>query len=93
MRKTWQYQVLTRFKAEFPKDMTFSKLVNQLFKKYFEGFYIHMPEASKKLKIKKCEQSEHFRYIKLYLIYYKKRTATEDTKNAVKTFCPLKYAL
>ncbi len=24
------------------------------------------PEASKKLKIRKCEPSEHFRYIKLY---------------------------
>jgi hypothetical protein len=47
MRKTWQYQVLTRFKAEFPKDMAFSMLVNQLFKKYFEGFYIHMPEKSR----------------------------------------------
>ncbi|KAF5424755.1 hypothetical protein C5S42_12540 [Candidatus Methanomarinus sp.] len=31
-----------------------------------------MTEASKKLKIRKCERSEHFRYIKLYLIYYKK---------------------
>jgi len=39
--------VLTRFKAEFPKDMAFSMLVNQLFKKYFEGFYIHMPEKSR----------------------------------------------
>ena len=31
-----------------------------------------MTEASKKLNIRKCEQNEHFRYIKLYLIYYKK---------------------
>jgi hypothetical protein len=38
MRKTWQYQVLTRFKAEFPNDMVFSMLVHQLFKKYSEGF-------------------------------------------------------
>ena len=30
------------------------------------------PEALKKLKIKKYEQSEHSRYIKLYLIHYKK---------------------
>ncbi|MCD4843032.1 MAG: hypothetical protein K8R25_00930 [Methanosarcinales archaeon] len=30
-------------------------------------------EASKKLKIGKCEWSEYFRYIKLYLIYYEKK--------------------
>jgi hypothetical protein len=30
-------------------------------------------EASNKLKIRKCERSEHFRYIKLYVIYYEKK--------------------
>jgi len=47
MRKTWQYQVLTRFKAEFPNDIVFSMLVHQLFEKYSEGFYVHMPEESR----------------------------------------------
>ena len=47
MRKTWQYQVLTRFNAEFPNDMVFSRLVYKLFKKYSEGFYVHVPEESR----------------------------------------------
>jgi len=47
MRKTWQYQVLTRFKAEFPGNMEISMLVHQLFKKYPEGFYVHLPEESR----------------------------------------------
>jgi hypothetical protein len=47
MRKTWQYQVLTRFKAEFPGNMEISMLVHQLFKKYPEGFYVHLPKESR----------------------------------------------
>ena len=39
--------MLTRFKAEFPNDMVFSMLVHQLFEKYPEGFYVHMPEESR----------------------------------------------
>jgi uncharacterized Zn finger protein (UPF0148 family) len=47
MRKTWQYQVLTNFKAAFLGDREFSMLVNHLFKKYPEGFYVHLPEESR----------------------------------------------
>jgi len=47
LRKTWQYQVLTRFKAKFPGNMEFSRLVNQLFKKYPKGFYVHLPPESR----------------------------------------------
>jgi hypothetical protein len=47
MRKTWQYQVLTNFKVAFPGNREFSILVNHLFKKYSEGFYVHLPEESK----------------------------------------------
>jgi hypothetical protein len=36
--------------------------------------------APKKPKPKKCEQSEHFRYIKLYLIYYKKNISLINIK-------------
>lgn len=43
LRRTWQYQVLTRFKAKFPRNMEFSRLVNQLFKKYSKGFCVHLP--------------------------------------------------
>jgi len=54
MRKTWQYQVLTNFKAAFPGNREFSMIVNHLFKKYPDGFYAHLPEESRitnKLKI------------------------------------------
>ena len=47
MRKTWQYQVLTRFKAEFPENLVFSMLVSLLFNKYPEGFYVYLPEESR----------------------------------------------
>ncbi len=47
MRKTWQYQVLTRFKDALPKVQAFSHLVNQLFKEYPDGFYVHMPKNSR----------------------------------------------
>jgi hypothetical protein len=38
MRRTWQYQVLTRFKAALPKNRAISILIDHLFKKYREGF-------------------------------------------------------
>jgi len=47
MRKTWQYQVLTQFKAALPKDRVFSALIDHLFKKYREGFYVHLPKESR----------------------------------------------
>jgi len=33
MRRTWQYQVLTQFKAALPKNRAISMLINRLFKK------------------------------------------------------------
>ncbi|KAF5412445.1 MAG: hypothetical protein C5S38_08325 [Candidatus Methanophagaceae archaeon] len=47
MRKTWQYQVLTRFKVALPKTRVFAVLIDQLFKKYRAGFYVHHPEESR----------------------------------------------
>jgi hypothetical protein len=47
LRKTWQYHVLTQFKAELSGNKEFSKLVNQLFKTYRNGFYVHAPEESR----------------------------------------------
>ncbi len=47
MRKTWQYQVLTQFKAALPKNMVFSMLIYQLFKKYRAGFYVYLPKESR----------------------------------------------
>jgi hypothetical protein len=47
-------------------------------------------EVSKKLKIRKCEPSEHFRYIKLHLIYYRKKVPGVDTGEG-KFLC--KYSL
>ena len=47
MRKTWQYQVLTRFKAALPKEIVYSVLINQLFKKYREVFYVYLPKESR----------------------------------------------
>ena len=47
MRRTWQYQVLTRFKDKLPKVQAFSNLVNQLFKEHPDGFYVHLPKESR----------------------------------------------
>jgi hypothetical protein len=47
MRKTWQYQVLTQFKAALPKNRVFSMLIDHLFKKYLEGFYVHLSKESR----------------------------------------------
>nr|QNO57136.1 hypothetical protein BDIJAAHH_00009 [Methanosarcinales archaeon ANME-1 ERB7] len=47
MRKTWQYQVLTQFKAALPKNRVFSMLIDQLFKKYRKGFYVHLKKESR----------------------------------------------
>ena len=46
MRKTWQYQVLTRFKEVLPKSREMSLLIDSLFKKY-DGFYAHLPKESR----------------------------------------------
>jgi len=47
MRKTWQYQVLTRFKAALPKPRGFAVLIAQLFKKYRNVFVVNLPEESR----------------------------------------------
>ena len=46
MRKTWQYQVLTRFKKVLPKSTEMSKFIDSLFKKY-DGFYAYLPKESR----------------------------------------------
>jgi len=46
LRKTWQYQVLTRFKAALPKTREMAVLIDSLFKKY-DGFYAHLPAESR----------------------------------------------
>jgi len=47
MRKTWQYQVLTRFKAELPVNREVSRFIDLLFKRYPDGFYVHLPQESR----------------------------------------------
>ncbi len=47
LRKTWQYQVLTQFKAALPKDEFHSRLIDRLFKKYRKGFYVHLPKEAR----------------------------------------------
>ncbi len=47
MRKTWQYQVLTRFKEALPKTREMSLLIDSLFKKYTNGFYAYLPKESR----------------------------------------------
>jgi hypothetical protein len=44
MRRTWQYQVLTRFKAALPKTRAISMLIHQLFKNHPEGFVVYLPK-------------------------------------------------
>lgn len=46
LRKTWQYQVLSRFKKALPKTKEMSALIDSLFKKY-DGFYAHLPAESR----------------------------------------------
>jgi DNA-binding cell septation regulator SpoVG len=63
MRKTWQYQVLTNFKAAIPGNREFSMLVNHLFKKYPEGFYVHLPEESRITNKRKIAKRKIARYV------------------------------
>jgi len=46
MRKTWQYQVLTKLKESLPKTKENSELINDLFKTY-DGFYVWLPKESR----------------------------------------------
>ena len=47
MRRTWQSQVLTQFKAALPKNRAISMLIDQLFKNYPEGFVVYLPKESR----------------------------------------------
>ena len=47
MRKTWQYQVPTQFKAALPKGIVYSVLIDQLFKKYRKGFYVYLSKEAR----------------------------------------------
>jgi hypothetical protein len=47
LRRTWQYQVLTNLKKALPKTRENAKLIDQLFKDYPEGFYVHTPKESR----------------------------------------------
>jgi len=44
MRRTWQYQLLTRFKAALPKNRANSMLIHLLFKNHPEGFVVYLPK-------------------------------------------------
>ena len=47
MRKTWQYQVLTRFKQALPKTNSYSVFIDSFFKRYPKGFYVRLPKESR----------------------------------------------
>jgi hypothetical protein len=47
MRKTLQYQVLTRFKDKLSKVQAFSDFVNHFFKEHPDGFYVHLPKVGR----------------------------------------------
>jgi hypothetical protein len=47
MRRTWQYQVLTQFKAALPKRRAISLLIDHLFKNYPKGFVVNLPKESR----------------------------------------------
>lgn len=47
MRRTWQYHVLTMLKKVLPPTPRYDRLIDACFKKYPEGFYIHMPPESR----------------------------------------------
>ena len=59
MRRTWQYQVLTRFKAALPKNMANSKLINQLFENHPESFVVDLPNKIKTLNALLNEKSPY----------------------------------
>lgn len=47
LRKTWQYQVLTRFKSALPKTPAYAALISRLFTEHREGFYVHAPKEGR----------------------------------------------
>ena len=71
LRKTWQYQVLTCFKAALPKDEFYSMLIDRLFKKYRKGFYVHLPKESRITNKKKIAK---------YVVRYIRHPAVANTR-------------
>ena len=71
LRKTWQYQVLTRFKKALPKEAVYSVLINRLFQDYPKGFYVHLPKESRITNIKKIAK---------YLARYIRHPAVANTR-------------
>ncbi|MBS3749867.1 MAG: transposase [Candidatus Thermoplasmatota archaeon] len=47
MRKTWQYQVLNRFRDVLPGSPGFARFIDGLFKRYPNGFYVYLPKKSR----------------------------------------------
>jgi hypothetical protein len=47
MRKTWQYNILTNLKQNLPKTKENADLIDGLFKKYKNGFYVYLPEKGR----------------------------------------------
>jgi len=47
MRKTWQYKVLTKLKAKMDDTPENKQLIDYLFKRYKNGFYVWLPEESR----------------------------------------------
>jgi len=41
LRKVWQYEILTRLGAVMPKEYKYIKLINDLFMRYKDGFYVN----------------------------------------------------
>jgi hypothetical protein len=63
LRKTWQYQVLKRFKKIIPDTKENRTLIDALFNDHKKGFYVHAPEKSR-VKNKKQMTKYIGRYIR-----------------------------
>jgi hypothetical protein len=47
LRRTWQYHVLTGFKAALPRTAGNAALIAALFRRHQEGFYVHAPKEGR----------------------------------------------
>ena len=41
LRKVWQYEILTALRAAMPPNVQTKRLIDKLFRKYRQGFYVH----------------------------------------------------
>jgi len=41
LRRVWQYEVLTRLRAVMPESLEYKRLINELFSRYANGFYVY----------------------------------------------------